>query len=509
MTTYIAIDDILNITNKEESDVFSFMAGGIFDYTYAGSSGYNAGFTPAPNLTAFFINQAMDMALSMLDLNENFVEFALLPMQILIYKEYQRDINKEIQNIANDTSEIIKGLHESTDGRYGFKIKESDTDGEFGKGLGAGEISGEFLNELREQRQKSFFKDWAMQWGFKKAGPIGAIMAGWAYEGKVSGALMADVVTSTLANEFKNLAVQSLSKALGITSPVATFGLSWGLSELFGELAEMALGLDNSFGFGGEFIGVSPDGIKGYTAPLGLWDGLKNMLGLLDKQEIVSDEINFRMRIKKGDVIGMLEQGKVSYYNFSTFDNRTQEQRARSGMYGGWLDNNLAAGFSNFLSGQYSYGQYQSMQMNFLGQYMADVQRHISMSLTQESKKRAEFSYSSGLQRDLARVEQSWSNFYKGQKNKLQTMSPKEYRAIEARRRAEKAKQAGGAAADAAAGKNLGWSTRDKTKDRKGGLYGGGSIGSRTGGAHSRGGAAAGAAAGGAASAGRNAAGKK
>ena len=50
-----------------------------------------------------------------------------------------------------------------------------------------------------------------MQWGFKKAGPIGAIMAGWAYEGKVSGALMADVVTSTLANEFNNLAVQSLS----------------------------------------------------------------------------------------------------------------------------------------------------------------------------------------------------------------------------------------------------------------------------------------------------------
>ena len=181
-------------------------------------------------------------------------------------------------------------------------------------------------------------------------------------------------------------------------------------------------------------------------------------------------------------------------------------------MYGGWLDNNLSAGFSNFLSGQYSYGQYQGMQMNFLGQYMADVQRHISMSLAQESKKRAEFSYSSSLQRDLARVEQSWSNFYKGQKNKLQTMSPKEYRAIEARRRAEKAKQAGakagGAPADAAAGKNLGWSTRDKAKDRKGGLYGGGSIGSRSGGAHSRGGAAAGAAAGGAASAGRNAAGK-
>ena len=508
MTTYIAIDDILNITNKEESDVFSFMAGGIFDYTYAGSSGYNAGFTPAPNLTAFFINQAMDMALSMLDLNENFVEFALLPMQILIYKEYERNFEREIRQTVTQAVDTMQKAFRISEGEHGFEResnKESTSKG--------GKSSIEFLQDMLNERRKNEAKRTLQQIGFQLGGPLGAIAAGWAYDGEIKGSTVVDVVTGTLTHQLTNFAVQSLSKALGITSTFGTIGLTWGIGELLGELGEIMMGLDNHFGFGGQLNAIAGN-TTFYDRPMSFMEWLKDTFGMLDSPIGQVDQ--------KGEkVTGVRYKGEIYGYTRSlTFQDALHNRAPNLTLENIDPDKQKAKGWfkEQFEIKQRAdpFGAMSNFGINQFGEIDIDTspQKQLERiglpdlygSLMQEN-----------LQKEIEKSVQTFkgymsgagANTQKGRRTKASLMTGLGKLSRSAKSLMRQGAKAGGAAADAAAGKNLGWSMRDKTKDRKGGLYGGGSIGSRTGGAHSRGGAAAGAAAGGAASAGRNAAGKK
>ena len=62
-----------------------------FDYLFAGGSAYSPSFEPMPNLASLFISQSYSLTLSILDLNEDYAELALLPMQILIFREWNKE----------------------------------------------------------------------------------------------------------------------------------------------------------------------------------------------------------------------------------------------------------------------------------------------------------------------------------------------------------------------------------------------------------------------------------
>ena len=280
MQTYIAFNDVLNVTNPEDSDVFSFMAGsGAFDYFLAGGSAYSPSFEPMPNLASLFISQSYSLTLSILDLNEDYAELALLPMQILIFREWSKRARDEAAEAAGE--EIEDAVSKAVDkARDILRERDKDFASAEGRTIGrSGAVSGEFLRELAEERKKGALRAALQGYAMNKWGPLGAIAAGWAYDGQISVATIHDVVTASLKKEMVSLGVQTLSKAFGITSAFGTIAIGFALNSLFTETFEVMSGLDNHFGFGGDLAGFTSKGEPMYEQKIGLLDGVKRALG--------------------------------------------------------------------------------------------------------------------------------------------------------------------------------------------------------------------------------------
>lgn len=280
MQTYIAFNDILNVTNPEDSDVFSFMAGSpAFDYLFAGGSAYSPSFEPMPNLASLFISQSYSLTLSLLDLNEDYAELALLPMQILIFREWNKRVRDEAAEAAGE--EIDDAVKKAVEKARGV-LRERDKDfaSPDGRTMGrSGAVSGEFLRELSEERKKGALRAALQGYAMNKWGPLGAIAAGWAYDGQIGAATIHDVVTASLKKEIVSLGVQTLSKALGVTSAFGTLAIGFALDSLFTETFEVMSGLDNHFGFGGDLAGFTSKGEPMYEQKIGFLDGVKRALG--------------------------------------------------------------------------------------------------------------------------------------------------------------------------------------------------------------------------------------
>ena len=280
MQTYIAFNDVLNVTNPEDSDVFSFMAGsGAFDYFLAGGSAYSPSFEPMPNLASLFISQSYSLTLSILDLNEDYAELALLPMQILIFREWSKRARDEAAEAAGE--EIEDAVSKAVDkARDILRERDKDFASAEGRTIGrSGAVSGEFLRELAEERKKGALRAALQGYAMNKWGPLGAIAAGWAYDGQISVATIHDVVTASLKKEMVSLGVQTLSKAFGITSAFGTIAIGFALNSLFTETFEVMSGLDNHFGFGGDLAGFTSKGEPMYAQKIGFLDGVKRALG--------------------------------------------------------------------------------------------------------------------------------------------------------------------------------------------------------------------------------------
>ena len=280
MQTYIAFNDVLNVTNPEDSDVFSFMAGsGAFDYFLAGGSAYSPSFEPMPNLASLFISQSYSLTLSILDLNEDYAELALLPMQILIFREWSKRARDEAAEAAGE--EIEDAVSKAVDkARDILRERDKDFASAEGRTIGrSGAVSGEFLRELAEERKKGALRAALQGYAMNKWGPLGAIAAGWAYDGQISVATIHDVVTASLKKEMVSLGVQTLSKAFGITSAFGTIAIGFALNSLFTETFEVMSGLDNHFGFGGDLAGFTSKGEPMYEQKIGFLDGVKRALG--------------------------------------------------------------------------------------------------------------------------------------------------------------------------------------------------------------------------------------
>lgn len=252
----IGLSDILNLTNSDTGDDYEFMAGGQFDFYQAGSLGYSAFNTPSPDLRSFFIAQAGNLSGAIIGLNEDFAEYVLMPMIIAIN---QPDYDTSI-NLLLDGVEAVSKIKFSTP-------KNSHRDNRFGRIDGNGFASlqrgdytslKEFVSELRND---SYAENLAEDVGKMYGGVVGQALAGMLYDGIVNGRFNAMNVAEAMYQNMKSMltsaAIQNTLSALGTTiSPLGVAPIAGLINALVTEVFEMAVGLDNSFGFGGDLNAV-------------------------------------------------------------------------------------------------------------------------------------------------------------------------------------------------------------------------------------------------------------
>lgn len=317
MKQFIAFDDELNITNKEPDDAFSYLAGGeLYANTFAAGAGYMIGRTSQINYTSIFLPFFVDEISSMMELNEDFAEFALMPMQMIFYKsadENRRGYEKfdEISEDAQKIIKLAKDLHERSGGKIGFTMDDEPI---------SQRVNNEnFLKELVEQRQKSAFKQLLQNIAYAKFGVVGAIVAGWVYDGRVSGAVVVDVVERVVSAKIADVAAGLLAKAIGLQAGFATLGLGMAIGSILDEAFEVASGLDISFGFGGDIAGFNEIGQGIYEAPLSFWEGMKSMFGGVKTKDLVYDKESYErtgqiagVKTKYGMYIGQVGDNLVS-----------------------------------------------------------------------------------------------------------------------------------------------------------------------------------------------------
>lgn len=317
MKQFIAFDDELNITNKEPDDAFSYLAGGeLYANTFAAGAGYMIGRTSQINYTSIFLPFFIDEISSMMELNEDFTEFALMPMQMIFYKtaDEKRRGYEKFDEISEDVQKIVKlakDLHERSGGKIGFTMDDEPI---------SQRVSNEnFLKELVEQRQKSAFKQLLQNIAYAKFGVVGAIVAGWVYDGRVSGAVVVDVVERVVSAKIADVAAGLLANAVGLQAGFATLGLGMVIGSILDEAFEVASGLDISFGFGGDIAGFNEIGQGIYEAPLSFWDGMKSMFGALPTKDLAYDKESYErtgqiagVKTKYGMYIGQVGDNLVS-----------------------------------------------------------------------------------------------------------------------------------------------------------------------------------------------------
>jgi len=98
-----------------------------------------------------------------------------------------------------------------------------------------------------------------------------------------------------------SMATQAVTNMLGISSTLGIMATGFAVGALVGELAQMALGVDKSFGFGGEYAGVSPSTNKAsFDVPMGFMEGLADMFGFshnardqMDAQGLMTGEVSY------------------------------------------------------------------------------------------------------------------------------------------------------------------------------------------------------------------------
>lgn len=252
----IGLSDILNLTNSDTGDDYEFMAGGQFDFYQASSLGYSAFNLPSPDLRSFFIAQAGNLSGAIVGLNEDFAEYVLMPMIIAIN---QPDYDTSI-NLIFDGVEAISKIKFSTP-------KNSNRDNRFGRIDGNGFASlqrgdytslKEFVSELRND---SYAENLAEDVGRMYGGVVGQALAGMLYDGIVNGRFnamnVAEAMYQNMKSTLTSVAIQNTLSALGTTiSPLGVAPIAGLINALVTEVFEMAVGLDNSFGFGGDLNAV-------------------------------------------------------------------------------------------------------------------------------------------------------------------------------------------------------------------------------------------------------------
>ena len=292
------------------------MAGGLFDYCYAGGFGYSALTMPRPDLRSIFLDQSISLTAMILGLNEDFVEFALMPMLISTTND-EPDITRQlIQNSVEKISKIKltnPKIHAKTDNNgkidgNGF-ANFNDNVRNSHKGLA------DFLNEVKND---GFVENLVEKIGQAYAGSAGAALAGMIHDAITSGRVNSANVAEAVYGEFKGLltrtAVSSGVRALGTSiSPIGLSLVGGAIASALNEAFEIATGLDRHYGFGGELNAVVGN-TAFYDRNFSFFEGIKDLFGGLNDKAIT--QVN-----KDGTKITGVRIGKDVYGYVKSTDN--------------------------------------------------------------------------------------------------------------------------------------------------------------------------------------------
>ncbi len=117
-------------------------------------------------------------------------------------------------------------------------------------------------------------------------------------------------VIGTVQNMFQEQLISAGIKALGITNVGFAIGFSVIASAVLGELLEIGLGLDNNFGFGGEFVGYDANGTAVYGGAIGWAQGVADMFSTGVSQATLA----------QGEAAVGIELGYMDMYGLATYD---------------------------------------------------------------------------------------------------------------------------------------------------------------------------------------------
>ncbi|WP_069637477.1 hypothetical protein [Campylobacter pinnipediorum] len=304
---YIAFKDFVNTTYNFSDDVFNELAGSNFDESYASGSLYSAFSLPMPNLKGLFIEQGGSLTEAILQLNEDFAEFALSAIQIsLEYKDYERSLDGFVNaaevaiNAINDLRHYGNELSNRDSENARFDKTNPLTSGEFGNiGIsGNGYYKAGSLAGLADEIHKdSALENVLESIGGAYLGSLGSIFAGIAFDyakdGKFNASNIAEHVYSGLLKKSVDVAISKSLSALGTTiSPIGGFIALKAVQTLVTEALEVATGLDNRFGFGGDLVGavnIYNKQVDAYIGDRNFLQGLKSIIGLDMGAEFLTD----------------------------------------------------------------------------------------------------------------------------------------------------------------------------------------------------------------------------
>lgn len=251
-------------------DVFDTMAGGAgYLETFAGGSLYSGFIIPQGNPKSIFKQYAISQAASLVGLQEDYVKYALMPLQ---FEELLND--KEIYVISLNVTKIVEALVRGLGG---------EANGSFS--IDSGVLSSVNLGALKaEFSQDSALEDMAESIAGGIFGPVGAALAGALVGGLVDGGFnLGENVAESVARSFAGIAVNKASAgiagALGVTSTAGAMIIGALVASAFTEAMEVALGLDRSFGFGGDYQGDDETGAPSFDRDMGFLEGLSRALG--------------------------------------------------------------------------------------------------------------------------------------------------------------------------------------------------------------------------------------
>lgn len=286
MSEYIGLERSINVIKSPyDGDIFDFMAGGLFDDTYAGGVNYHPLMLPSPNMKSLFMERSVGKTLQLLRLQEDFVEYALMPLQMYDYLS-----EKEISIIVNLVAKSVDSLLTA---RYGISVFHDGNAYNGGFGGVASGIGVSLDAVAREMTKDSLLEDAFGQLGARVAGPLGRALAESLYDGITTGdwsaqnfgANLVETTTKGLVGQAVNRATAGLVGAMGVKSPAAATVLGMVVGAFVTEALEVALGLDNHFGFGGQFVGTNVNGERVYTKAKTLeevWHEVLQSVGLAE-----------------------------------------------------------------------------------------------------------------------------------------------------------------------------------------------------------------------------------
>lgn len=250
----IEVARFVNVSSSPfNGDIFDVMAGGAsYMQSFAGNTMYNPLIIPQGNPKSVMLNQSIGTVAQMIGIQNDFVELALMPLQInSTLDDY--DARVIILFVSDAVIKVINAKY-GGGGRGSLGITSGGTlTGSMNLGALAAEMNGDTAMENAAEAL-----------GGTIAGPFGSIVAGALVGGLMGGGFnlgenVAEHVTRSFGSIAANKATAGIAGALGLTSVgAAIVGMIAGLA--ITQAIEVALGLRSGFGFGGQLKGFDSSG---------------------------------------------------------------------------------------------------------------------------------------------------------------------------------------------------------------------------------------------------------